>query len=202
MAGQRKSGFNRRENVTPTGAATKVYEIDVKNREIWIYKRPRCCHPIGFRPFRMTASERDFSFLRPHLFIDMKAIAPSLRRNLTLQALVLVTLTPGLILQPVPVRANPQGPNVVAGNVNFQGLNSARLNINNHRTGDHQLAVLLDRSRRGHEHQPRRECLHPEPGRVRQSNGDSTVFEARGVVCGHQPERIAVHEGGSLTWPG
>jgi filamentous hemagglutinin family protein len=79
----------------------------------------------------MTASERDFSFHRPHLRIDMKAIAPSLRRNLTLQALVLVTLTPGLILNPVPLRANPQGPNVVAGNVNFQGLNSARLNINN-----------------------------------------------------------------------
>nr|MDH4410320.1 filamentous hemagglutinin N-terminal domain-containing protein [Verrucomicrobiales bacterium] len=61
----------------------------------------------------------------------MKAIAPSFRRNLLFQVLVLVTLTPGLVLYPVRVGANPQGANVVAGNVNFQGMNSARLDINN-----------------------------------------------------------------------
>jgi filamentous hemagglutinin family protein len=61
----------------------------------------------------------------------MKAIAPSFRRNLLFQVLVLVTLTPGLVLYPVRVNANPQGANVVAGNVNFQGMGSARLDINN-----------------------------------------------------------------------
>ena len=68
---------------------------------------------------------------QPSFFKPMKAIAPSFRRNLLFQVLVLVTLTPGLVLYPVRVGANPQGANVVAGNVNFQGMNSARLDINN-----------------------------------------------------------------------
>lgn len=61
----------------------------------------------------------------------MKKIAPALRRSLLLQVLVLVTLTPGLVVLPVSVLANPSGQQVVAGNVNFQGLGTARLDINN-----------------------------------------------------------------------
>jgi len=61
----------------------------------------------------------------------MKNIAPKLRRSLLLQVLIIVSLTPGLILMPVQLSANPHGQQVVAGNVNFQGLGSANLNINN-----------------------------------------------------------------------
>lgn len=61
----------------------------------------------------------------------MNAIANKLRRTQSVQHLVLLALFPGLLLSPNRVGANPQGPNVVAGNVNFQGLNSNRLDINN-----------------------------------------------------------------------
>lgn len=61
----------------------------------------------------------------------MNAITQKLRRTSRLQHLVLVAMAPGLLLSPNQVGANPQGPNVVSGNVNFQGLNSARLDINN-----------------------------------------------------------------------
>jgi len=61
----------------------------------------------------------------------MKAIAPALRRNLLLQVLILISLTPGLVLNPVRVGANPSGATVVAGNVNFQGMGTAMLDINN-----------------------------------------------------------------------
>ncbi|NLT70375.1 MAG: filamentous hemagglutinin N-terminal domain-containing protein, partial [Verrucomicrobiaceae bacterium] len=61
----------------------------------------------------------------------MKNIAPTLRRNLRLQVLILALLTPGMIFLPLPLMSNPSGHQVVAGNVNFQGLGSAHLNINN-----------------------------------------------------------------------
>nr|MBP9224756.1 filamentous hemagglutinin N-terminal domain-containing protein [Verrucomicrobiales bacterium] len=61
----------------------------------------------------------------------MKNIAPALRRSFLLQVLILVFLTPGLILFPVRVNANPYGQDVVAGNVNFQGLGTSQLDINN-----------------------------------------------------------------------
>ncbi len=67
----------------------------------------------------------------PFLIHTMNAIAKKLRRTPRLQHLVLLALAPGLLLSPNRVGANPQGPNVVAGNVNFQGLNSNRLDINN-----------------------------------------------------------------------
>ena len=61
----------------------------------------------------------------------MKNIAPKLRRSLLLQVLIIVSLTPGLALMPVQLSANPHGQQVVAGNVNFQGLGTSHLNINN-----------------------------------------------------------------------
>lgn len=61
----------------------------------------------------------------------MRTIAPKLRKSYLFQLLTLALLTPGLILFPVQVTANPSGQQVVAGNVNFQGLGTANLNINN-----------------------------------------------------------------------
>ncbi len=60
----------------------------------------------------------------------MKTFAPSLRRNLTLQILVLATLLPGISIMQVPLQANPAGANVVAGGVSFDGLGTSNLNIN------------------------------------------------------------------------
>ena len=59
----------------------------------------------------------------------MKTIAPTLRRSVKLKALILATLVPGLSVLPVPLQANPYGPNVVAGGANFQGLGTANLNV-------------------------------------------------------------------------
>jgi filamentous hemagglutinin family protein len=61
----------------------------------------------------------------------MKNLAPKLRRSLLLQVLIIVFLTPGLVLMPVQVGANPSGGQVVVGDVNFQGLGTAILDINN-----------------------------------------------------------------------
>ncbi len=61
----------------------------------------------------------------------MNTISPTLRKSLTLQWLMLLVLLPGLVLFPVPVKANPSGQQVVAGTVNFQGLGTASLDINN-----------------------------------------------------------------------
>ncbi len=47
-----------------------------------------------------------------------------------MKALILATLLPGLSVLPVPLQANPYGPNVVAGGANFQGLGTANLNVN------------------------------------------------------------------------
>ena len=60
----------------------------------------------------------------------MKPLAPTLRRSLKTKALILAALLPGLSTFPVPLKANPVGPNVVAGGANFQGLGTANLNIN------------------------------------------------------------------------
>src|SRR5690606_23944962 len=128
--------------VTPLASETRENELPVKIREICIYKRPRCCHSIRFSPLRMTARERVSPLLRNPAPTSMKTIAPSLRRNFLLQALVLVTLTPGLILYPVPVAANPAGPDIVAGNVNFQGLGTPQLDINNLTNGGNGRAII------------------------------------------------------------
>ena len=61
----------------------------------------------------------------------MKNLAPKLRRSLLFQVLIIVFLTPGLVLMPVQVGANPSGGQVVVGDVNFQGLGTAILDINN-----------------------------------------------------------------------
>lgn len=45
--------------------------------------------------------------------------------------LILLSLLPGLMTFDVSLQANPRGPNVRAGNVNFQGLGTANLDINN-----------------------------------------------------------------------
>jgi len=50
-------------SVTSAVAATNLDELGVKNREICIYKRPRCCHPITVYTLGMMAWERVRSFL-------------------------------------------------------------------------------------------------------------------------------------------
>ncbi|MBU6179408.1 MAG: filamentous hemagglutinin N-terminal domain-containing protein, partial [Verrucomicrobia bacterium] len=134
----------------------------------------------------------------------MKAIAPSLRRNLTLQALVSVTLTPGLILAPAPVRANPQGPNVVAGNVNFQGLNSARLDINNqsNRAIINWQSFSIDRGEVTSINQAANAFTLN-----RVVTGDPSAIygrleAARGGVAVINPNGIAVHKGGVIDVAG
>ncbi|MEM9017432.1 MAG: filamentous hemagglutinin N-terminal domain-containing protein, partial [Verrucomicrobiota bacterium] len=59
----------------------------------------------------------------------MRTHLSSLRRNLTIQILILATLFPGLIHFPTAVHANPRGANVVAGNVNISGLGTRRVDI-------------------------------------------------------------------------
>lgn len=61
----------------------------------------------------------------------MKKFVATLRRSMLLQVLVLVQLTPGLVFLPVQLSANPEGGVVVAGNVNFSGLGTPVLDINN-----------------------------------------------------------------------
>ncbi|MEC5127736.1 filamentous hemagglutinin N-terminal domain-containing protein [Verrucomicrobiales bacterium BCK34] len=61
----------------------------------------------------------------------MNTISLTLRKSLALQWLMLLVLLPGLVLFPVPLKANPSGQQVIAGNVNFQGLGTASLDINN-----------------------------------------------------------------------
>ncbi len=61
----------------------------------------------------------------------MKNVTNTFCQNLFLQALVLVWLTPGLILHPVHVSANPTDGVVVIGEVNFHGMGTANLDINN-----------------------------------------------------------------------
>lgn len=152
----------------------------------------------------MTASERDFSFLRPPLFTDMKAIAPSLRRNLTLQAVVLVTLAPGLTLSPMRVQANPQGPNVVAGNVNFQGLNTARLDIHNlsNRAIINWQTFSIDRGEATNIHQGANAFTL---NRVVSGNPTAIYGQlkaAQGGVMVVNPNGIVVHEGGTVDVAG
>jgi filamentous hemagglutinin family protein len=80
----------------------------------------------------MSVREEVIHLSPPHLPIfDMKNLAPKLRRSFLLQVLIIVSLTPGIALTPVQLSANPQGQQVVAGNVNFQGLGTSRLDINN-----------------------------------------------------------------------
>lgn len=134
----------------------------------------------------------------------MKAIAPSLRRNLLFQVLVLVTLTPGLVLNPVRVNANPQGANVVAGNVNFQGMGSARLDINNLS----QRAIINWQS------------FSIQSGEVTNINQGRNAFTMNRVVSGNptaiygtlraanggvaviNPNGIVVHQGGAVDVAG
>jgi len=61
----------------------------------------------------------------------MKNSPLSFVRNQILQLATLASLLPGIALLPPSLQANPRGANVVAGNVNFQGMGSARLDINN-----------------------------------------------------------------------
>jgi filamentous hemagglutinin family protein len=141
---------------------------------------------------------------QPSFFKSMKAIAPSFRRNLLFQVLVLVTLTPGLVLYPVRVNANPQGANVVAGNVNFQGMGSARLDINNLS----QRAIINWQSfsiQKG-------ETTNINQGRNaftmnRVVSGDPTAIygtlrAANGGVAVINPNGIVVHQGGAVDVAG
>lgn len=77
---------------------------------------------MGKRKLLISASPYSYS---------MKKFVATLRRSMLLQVLVLVPLTPGLVFLPVQLNANPEGGVVVAGNVNFSGLGTAVLDINN-----------------------------------------------------------------------
>ena len=61
----------------------------------------------------------------------MKNFLKTLRRSLILRVAVLLQLAPGLVMYPVGVSANPSDGVVVIGDVNFQGLGTANLDINN-----------------------------------------------------------------------
>lgn len=121
-----------------------------------------------------------------------------------LQALVLVHLTPGLMLYPVQIQANPQGPNVVAGNVNFQGLNSARLNINNlsNRAIINWQTFSIDRGEVTSIHQGANAFTL---NRVVSGN-PSAIYgrleAARGGVAVVNPNGIVVHKGGVIDVAG
>lgn len=60
----------------------------------------------------------------------MKTTASRLRRNWFIQSLCTILMIPGLVLFPVAIQANPAGANVVAGAVNFNGLGTSNLTIN------------------------------------------------------------------------
>lgn len=59
----------------------------------------------------------------------MTNIASSLRKNLLFQLFILTGLLPGLVFLPVTLQANPSGANVVAGNVNINGLGTGNVSI-------------------------------------------------------------------------
>ncbi|MEX2581182.1 MAG: filamentous hemagglutinin N-terminal domain-containing protein [Verrucomicrobiales bacterium] len=61
----------------------------------------------------------------------MITITATFRRSLFIRLVTLATVLPGLTLFPVSVQANPSGANIVHGNVNFQGMGSANLDILN-----------------------------------------------------------------------
>jgi filamentous hemagglutinin family protein len=138
----------------------------------------------------------------------MKAIAPSFRRNLLFQVLVLVTLTPGLVLYPVRVGANPQGANVVAGQVQFNGLGTPRLDINNLTNKGNGRAIInwqsfsIDRGEATYIHQgPQGFTLN------RVISGNPTEIygllkAANGGVAVINPNRILVGEGGAVDVAG
>ena len=125
----------------------------------------------------------------------MKNLAPALRRSPLLQVLILVFLTPGLILMPLQVGANPMDPNVVAGNVNFQGLGTAALDINN----ASQMAVInwqsfsidageITRINQGANAFTLNRVVSGNPsaiyGQLRASNGGVAVINPNGIVVG------------------
>src|SRR5690606_31047054 len=58
------------------------------------------------------------------------------------QQLVLSLLLPLFAMNGGPVRANPAGADVVAGNVNFQGLGTPQLDIHNLTNGGNGRAVI------------------------------------------------------------
>jgi len=125
----------------------------------------------------------------------MKNLAPALRRSPLLQVLILVFLTPGLILMPLQVGANPMDPNVIAGNVNFQGLGTAALDINN----ASQMAVInwqsfsidageITRINQGANAFTLNRVVSGNPsaiyGQLRASNGGVAVINPNGIVVG------------------
>jgi len=126
---------------------------------------------------------------------SMKAIVPSLRRNLRIQVAVLASLLPGIVSYPVPLRANPQGPQVAIGKVGFQGLNTPTLNINNLS----QKAVInwqsfsIQRGEVTNIHQGRNaftlnRVVTGNPteiyGQLRAANGGVAVINPNGIVVG------------------
>jgi filamentous hemagglutinin family protein len=61
----------------------------------------------------------------------MKTLVSTLRRNHRLQKAIYLALAPGLLTFSVPLQANPEGAQVVIGDVGFQGMGTANLDIFN-----------------------------------------------------------------------
>ena len=134
----------------------------------------------------------------------MNNIAPNLRKSLFLRMLILLSLLPGLTIFPINLQANPRGANVRAGNVNFQGLGTANLNINNNsnRAIINWQSFSIDKG---------------EITRINQSNKSFTLNRvvsgnptaiygqlkaAKGGVAVINPNGIVVHQGGSVDVAG
>lgn len=118
--------------------------------------------------------------------------------------LILLSLLPGLTIFPINLQANPRGANVRAGNVNFQGLGTANLNINNNsnRAIINWQSFSIDKG---------------EITRINQSNKSFTLNRvvsgnptaiygqlkaAKGGVAVINPNGIVVHQGGSVDVAG
>ena len=134
----------------------------------------------------------------------MNTISLTLRKSLTLQWLMLSVLLPGLVLFPVPVKANPSGQQVVAGNVNFQGLGTSSLDINNLS----QAAIINWQSfsiQKGEVTRINQGANAVTLNRVTSGNPTAiygALQAAQGGVMVINPNGIVVHKGGSIDVAG
>lgn len=134
----------------------------------------------------------------------MNSITPSLRRNLFLRLLVLVNLTPGLVLWTSPVTANPSGATVMAGNVNFEGMGTNHLDINNLTNGGNGKAIINWQSfsiGQGEVTNINQGAGGFTLNRVITGNPTAiygTLKAAQGGVAVINPNGVVVHEGGRV----
>ncbi len=132
--------------------------------------------------------------------------AAMLRRSHRFQSVVCLLLL--LSLCPFQVRANPSGASVVAGNVNFGGMGTARLDINNLTNGGNGRTIINWQS------------FSIQQGEVTSVNQGANGFTLNRIVSGNptaihgqlkaaqggvaviNPNGIVVHQGGSVDVAG